>query len=240
MDNNVDKLIWTATEIVNLVDVLAWPLASVALVFLLRSKLSGFLNGFFNRNNVTELSAGSFTAKFTQSKQGANNLEDKQEKVATMPHAGEDATEFLTRLSQNETKTSKNILKGIQSHISSLGLSGNKAIEVLEIELSLTQARIYFLDLNRVLYRSQYNLLTLLKDNSGKLAESEVSIFYEKVKSNFPLVFGSTELINYLAYPMRVNLIEKNGSCYCLTDYGDSYLSFMDKNSHLIMELNQN
>ena len=240
MSSNVEHLIWTAGDIVNLAGVISWPIASVVLVFLLRSRLSGFFNGFFNRNNVTELSAGSFTAKFTQSKHNAVNPEDTQETIVAMSQAGEGVNNFIERLSRNETKSSKYLLKGIRDHMSSLGLSKEKTIEVLEKELSLTQARIYFLDLNRVLYRSQYNLFKLMKDNSGKLTESDVSIFYEKVKSNFPTVFGFTELINYLAYPMRVNLIEKNGGNYYLTDYGDSYVSFMDINSNLIMELNQN
>lgn len=240
MSSNAEQLFWTAADIVNLVGVVAWPIASVLLAFLLRTKLSSFLNRFFNRNNVTELSAGSFTAKFTQSKQGASNPEEKQESIVPMHQEGEGATQFLTRLSQNETTLSKNLLKGIRTHIKSIELSDKQTIEALEKELSITQSRIYFMDLNRVIYRSQYNLFKLLKDNSGTLTELEISAFYDSVKKQFPGVFGVTELINYLAYPMRVGLLEKHDGNYHLTDYGNSYVSFMDKNSNLIMELTQN
>jgi len=235
-----EELMWTASNIVDFAGVIAWPVASIILVLILRSKVSGYIGSFLNRNNVTELSAAGFTAKFSQLSQASINPEDKQESITSSPKVVEGSAEFLERLSQDETKTSKRILENIKNHIRSLDLTGDQAIEALEKDLSLNIAKLYFVDINRILYRSQYDLLKWLKESSGKLPESQISDYYENIRSKFPMFYGHVDLISYLAYPMQVGLIEKRDGSYRLTEYGDSYVTFMDRNSNLIMGLVQN
>lgn len=230
---------WTAENIVDLAGVIVWPVASILLALILRRKISGFIDSFFNRNNVTELSAGGFTAKFAQLSQVTGRRGEKQESIISDSKVDEDAADYLDRLSLDETKTSVNIYRKIKNHIESLGLSSEQIIDSLQKELSQANAKLYFLDLNRTLYRSQYDFLKLLKDNSGKLSEAQVSLYYNSLKTRIPMVYGHIDLINYLAYPMNVGLIEKHAGNYRLTDYGDSYVTFMDRNSNLIVGLVQ-
>ncbi|EHR0574862.1 hypothetical protein KS872_004667 [Vibrio parahaemolyticus] len=234
------EVFWTALEIVNLIGVIAWPVASVTIALLLRGRISETIQNLFSNTSVMEVSAAGFSAKFSESKQASNTPEDSKESAVIAAVVGNDASDVFQRQKQNETKLSHKLLNNLKAHRESLKLSPEQEIELIETELSLAQARLYFMDLNRVLFRSQLSLFNLLKSNHGKMTISEVIAYFESVKGTHPNVYESTELHSYLAYPMRVGLIEKNHDNYLLTEYGESYVDFMDKNTHLIGELAQN
>ncbi|MGR5250180.1 hypothetical protein ACPV4Z_17075 [Vibrio aestuarianus] len=234
------ELFWSAADIVRLLEVVAWPIASITIAVLLRGKISQVFQSLFNNRSVTEVSAAGFSAKFSDSKQASTAPENIKENAVAPTSVGKDAAEILERQKLNETKFSRSLLNNLKTHRESLKLTSEQAIELVEKELSLTQARAYFVDLNRVLYRSQFNLFNQMKINNGSMSAAEVLAYFSGIKAGNPSVFSNTDLHSYLAYPMRVGLVEKNHEEYSLTEYGDSYVEFMDRNTHLIGELAQN
>ncbi|HCD1288924.1 TPA: hypothetical protein I7691_RS21985 [Vibrio parahaemolyticus] len=234
------ELFWSAADIVRLLEVVAWPIASIIIAVLLRGKISQVFQNLFSNTSVTEVSAAGFSAKFSESKQASTAPEDIKENAVAPTSVGNDAAEIIERQKLNETKFSRSLLINLKNHRESLKLTSEQAIELVEKELSLTQARAYFVDLNRVLYRSQFNLFNLMKSNNGLMTSNEVLAYFNGIKAENPSVYSNTDLHRYLAYPMRVGLIEKNHQEYSLTEYGDSYVEFMDRNTHLIGDLSQN
>lgn len=230
---------WKPDQMVEFANVLAWPIASLIIVILLRGKLTGIVKDFFISNRVSEVKAGAVSAKFVQSEQIENpSVTLPRSQSSTQVNDGYQA--IIERQNKCETKYSEQLRSSLTLQMKSLNIAPDKEADLLKKEISLIQASQSFTSFNRVLYRSQYDLFVLTKKQGSKISIQETSNYFSSKKMLYPSVFGSTDLNQYLSYPLRMGVIEKFDGYYKLTEYGESYVEYMDRNFNLIDELIQN
>ena len=165
MDDKAQEIttaIWTPEIIVNLVGELAWPITIVILGWRFRSGIIDAVSNFFNKNNVSEISATAtgVTAKFKEAQQSAE-IKGNTSKQADLPD-GASFEELKERQTKNSTEFSLELYNHIKNHVASLDINDEDKIELLSKELSLLQAGLRFFGINKVLFRSQFDLFKWL------------------------------------------------------------------------------
>lgn len=122
--------------------------------------------------------------------------------------------------------------------MSSLDIDDEKRIEIIARELSLFQSALKFFSINKVLFRSQYNLFSSMADKGGCISKEDALLIFDKTKSNKE-VLSDWDWIKYIAYPISNGLIYEDNNNYKLTSFGVAYVSFMSKSPQFIDELSK-
>lgn len=229
---------WNPQLIVELIKAIAWPLTVLIVGIKFRSGIFESVRNFFSKNRVTELSAttSSVSAKFTAEKQSSEVRESAGTSAVSLPdNMSLDA--IRKRHEQSSTEFSEEIYKAIKTHLTALKLPQAEEIEILTKETSLLQSAIRYFDINKVIFRSQFNLFSIMFSNGGYISKADVQNHFANIKKLVGNVFSEWDWIKYISYPVSSGLIGDEGEGYKLTTLGGSYVSFMSRNPQLIDEL---
>jgi hypothetical protein len=234
--DQVSSVSWTPEIIVNLIGEIAWPLVLIILGWRFKNGIIDGIGKFFSNNNVTEVSATatSLTAKFKEAQQSSKSKENSSQPAA-IPE-GVSYSELIKRQESHSSEHSLQLYEHIKSHVNSLELDNDSAIELLSKELSLLQAALAYIDISKTLFRSQFDLLNgWLTD--GEISEENLKAYFANLVKNNPDILDGWDYIKYMAYPVSRGLIEYKEDNYVITVLGKSYIQFMKKNIQFIDEL---
>ena len=243
MENEVQEIVrqatsWTPELIVSLIKEVVWPITILVLGWRFRGSVTSALSNLFSKSKISELSAGAtgVTAKFIAAQQSAESKEESDVKTAVLPE-GADYESLKSRHKEQNTEFSLDLFENIKRHIDALGVSDPEKIELLSKELSLLQAALRYLDINKVLFRSQFDLFNIMPEDGSTVPEIDLRHYFKNVADNNPEGLGSWDFVKYLAYPTIAGIIEYQDGGYKLTKLGHSYVKFMRKNLSLIDDL---
>jgi len=177
---------WTPQLIVEVIKSVIWPLSIllIALILLLitlifRSGIIKSIRSFFSKNSIAELSASpsGFSAKFVTAKQSLETLESGNSSSVALPENM--AIEAIKeRHVQATTEFSIELFNSIKTHIKALNIPPEEAQEILIKELSLLQSALRYLDINKVLFRSQFNLFYIMSNHYCPVKNQIIPIVY--------------------------------------------------------------
>lgn len=229
---------WTPQLIVELIKAVVWPLTVLIIGIKFRSGIYEFIRDFFSKNTVSEVSAtaSGVSAKFVAAKQSSETKESAGASVVSLPE-NMNADAISKRLEQNRTEFSEELYKAIKTHLAALELSPGEEIEILAREVSLLQSAIRYINVNKVIFRSQFNLFSIMADNSGYISKDDVQRYFVTIKELYGEALSDWDWIKYVSYPVSNGLINDENGGYKLTTLGSSYTSFMSRNPQLIDEL---
>lgn len=228
---------WSPKLIVDLIKNIAWPVVVLLIGFSFRIRIFEVVRSFFSKNTVSEISAtvSGVSAKFMAEKQSTEVLETSSSNAANLPkNMGIEA--IRERHEQHKTEFSEELYQAIIKHASSLDINNEEKIELLAREVSLLQSVVRYFGINKVLFRSQYNLFYTIASNGGYIRKEDALQYFDKIKNNKE-VFVDWDWIKYISYPVSNGLIYEDDNGYKLTPMGRSHVAFMSKNPQLIDEL---
>ena len=229
---------WTPELVVDLIKNTAWPVVVLLIGFRFRSGISESLRKFFNRNTVSEVSASAsgVSAKFVAAKQTSETLESAGSNAVNLPETMS-VEAIRERHELHRTEFSEELYKAIITHLSALEISSEEKLDIMAREASLLQSAIRYFDINKVLFRSQFNLFSIMANNSGFICDDDARNNFKEVKELVGEALGDWDWIKYSSYPVSNGLMRKENGGYKLTELGESYVSFMSKNPQLVDEL---
>ncbi|UAY97098.1 hypothetical protein [Dickeya dadantii] len=229
---------WSPKLIVDLIKSIAWPVVVLLIGFSFRIRIFDVVRSFFSKNTVSEISAtvSGVSAKFMASKQSTEVLETSNSNAANLPKFMS-VEAIRKRHEQQKTEFSDEICQDIIKHVSSLDIDNEVKIDLLSREVSLCQSVVRYFEINKVLFRSQYNLFYIITSNGGYISKEDALQYFDKTKSNNKEAFMDWDWIKYISYPVSNNLIYEDDNSYKLTPIGRSYVAFMSKKPQLIDEL---
>lgn len=237
---NDELTIWTPTTLVDLARAIAWPLAILILGFRLKSTLADMVTQFFKKNRVTEVSASAsgIKARFqAQQQQQQSETTDVTAVVnANLPeHMTLEAIESIHR--RNSTEFSDALLQQIKQHLAGLNITPDQQIDILSRDNAQLQAMVRFQTISKPLFRSQFDLLTKIASNDGTASHADAEQYFRMVKHRFEDAYETWDVMFYVSYMINAGLITVDDGGYTLTMVGSSYLTFMNRNPQLVIEL---
>lgn len=229
---------WSPKLIVELIKSIAWPVVALLIGFSFRIRIFDVVSSFFSKNTVSEISAtvSGLSAKFMAAKQSTEVLETASSNVANLPK-NMSAGAIRERQEQSKTEFSEEIFQSIIEHASSLDIDNEEKIELLSREVSIYQTVARYFEINKVLFRSQYNLFYKIDSNDGYIRKEDAINYFDSVKNNNKEAFANWDWNKYTSYPVSNSLIYADDDGYKLTPIGRSYLAFMSNKPQLIDEL---
>ncbi|MDF7660454.1 hypothetical protein PUG81_15930 [Erwiniaceae bacterium L1_54_6] len=229
---------WSPKLIVDLIKNIAWPVVVLLIGFSFRTRIFGVISSFFSKNLVSEISAtvSGVSAKFVATKQSAEVLETAGSNAANLPK-NMSVEAIRERHEQHKTEFSEELYQGVIKHIFHLDIDNEEKIDLLAREISIFQSAIRYFDINKVLFRSQYNLFVNIASNGGCIGKDDAYKHFDIIKKNNKEALADWDWIKYIAYPVSNDLLYEDDNGYKLTPVGRSYVVFMSKNPQLIDEL---
>jgi hypothetical protein len=229
---------WTPELVVDLVKAVIWPVTVLIIGIRFRSGIYGSLQKFLSKNTVSEVSAttSGVSAKFVAAKQTSETIESAGTNAINLPEKM-NADAIQKRHEEQQTEFSEELYSSIKSHLSALHLTKDEEVELIAKEASLLQSAIRYFDINKVLFRSQYNLFSIMANNAGFIDKNGAQNNFISVKEKVGEGLSDWDWIKYVSYPVSNGIIVENESGYELTCLGKSYVSFMSRNPQLIDDL---
>ncbi len=229
---------WSPELIIKLISEVAWPIVVLILGWRFKRGILSASSSFFNKNDVTELSASAtgVTAKFKAAQQKAEITEESSSSKTAVPIGG-DYDSVIKKHNQQTTEYSDEIFESIKSHVDSLGVTDDIKIDLLSKEASILQAALRFNSINQVLFRSQYDLFNIMPDDDNITPDQEIQKYFDGTVNSNPENLEGWDLVKYLSYPVSTGIIEYHNNGYRLTKFGKSYVQHMRKNLSLIDSL---
>ncbi|EPE7164516.1 hypothetical protein ACSMAE_004292 [Cronobacter sakazakii] len=231
---------WTPQLIVELIKTLAWPVVAILIGVGFYNKIIGALRLFFSKNSVSEISASTsgVSAKFVAAQQVFDAAPSVRSSTGDLPD--EMSVESIhAKHEMYKTEFSEEIYQRIVKHLNALKISSEEMIELLSRDLSLLQSGLRYFEINKLLFRSQFNMLLKISNNAGAIRVGEAVKDFEMTKALYKEAFADWDWIKYIAYPVSCGLMIEDNGYYKLTVLGRSYLSFMAKNPQWIDELSK-
>lgn len=224
--------------IVSLLAEIAWPLTVLSLGFMFKGGISSGIQSLFSKRGLKEFRAGGggVTAIFEAERQETADSEEIARSAVFLP-PGQTYEDLKVRHETQETPHSKRLYESVRAHIDALGISEEQKTDLLSKEVSLLQASLQWLDVSKVLFRSQFNLFSKLRDGEESVKTTGVESYFKAIASNNPTAFQGWDYTKYLAYPVSAGLLEYKGGSYQLTEFCKSFVDFMRMNPKLIDDL---
>ncbi|KHT13354.1 MULTISPECIES: hypothetical protein [Pectobacterium] len=229
---------WSPKLIVELIKIIAWPVVVLVIGFSFRTQVFSVIRLFFSKNTISEISASAsgLSAKFVAAKQSLGVLETDNLNNESFPK-NMTLEVIRDRHEKNKTEYSEELYQELIILISSLNVSNESKVELLAREVSLYQSAMRYFGINKFLFRSQYNLFSIMVNNGGAIRKDDAYRVFDTIKNNSNEVFSDWDLIKYIAYPVSIGLIYEEVDEYKLTSTGRSYVAFMSRNPQLVEEL---
>lgn len=226
---------WTPKVIVELINNLAWPIVALLIGIGFHNKISGAIRFFFSKNTVSELSASTtgVSAKFVASQRTVDPVLSVSAHATGLPE--EMSVEAIKARHQfYKTEFSEEIYQRVMRHLLALNIDTEEKIELLARDISIIQSGVRYIEINKLLFRSQYNMFCTMANNAGFIRKEEAIREFESTKAAYKDAFSDWDWIKYIAYPVSNELMVEEDTGYKLTAIGRSYLSFMSKNPQMI------
>lgn len=231
---------WTPQLLVELTKAAAWPIVVLLISLRFGTGIANAARNFFSKNAVSELTAGAtgVSAKFVALRQSSEASESGGTNSISLP-ANMTAEAIRARHALFETEFSKEIFQSVRNHVQSLGLQSAETAELLMTEISLLQSGIRYLDINKVLFRSQFNMFSIMERNNGRISKQDVERHFDAISKVVGDGLKEWDWIKYVAYPVSHGLLTDENESYSLSVLGRSYVSFMNKNPQMVDELSK-
>lgn len=231
---------WTPQLIVELIKTVVWPIVALLIGFRFRSGISESLRIFFSRNTVSEVSASAsgLSAKFVAAKQSSGAVESAWSNSVNLPETMR-VEAINDRHEIHKTEFSEELFQAIKTHLSALNITDEEKIDIVAREASILQSTIRYFYINKVLFRSQFNIFSIMAGNSDFISKVDAESNFRSTKKIFGEVFNDWDWIKYSSYPVSSGIIRQESDGYKLTRLGKSYVSFMFKNPQLVDELSK-
>lgn len=229
---------WTPQVIVEITKALAWPLVILMIGFRFRSGILESVRGFLAKNSVSEVSATTtgISAKFVAAKQSSETRESIGSNSASLPQ-NMTVEAIKERHASAVTEFSEDVYEGISVHLRALDLPREEEREILSREISLLQSAIRFFDISKVIFRSQFNLFSIMAENNNFISKEGLQKHFIEIKNHVGEGLEGWDWVKYVAYPVSSGiLVDENGG-YALSKLGRSYVTFMHRNPQLIDDL---
>lgn len=229
---------WSPKLIVELIKSIAWPVVVLIIGFRFRTRIFEVVSSFFSKNTLSEISAtlSGISAKFIAEKQTVEVLESSNSNLASL-QKNTSIEAIRIHHEQFKTEFSEELYQIILKQASDLDTDNEIKIDLLAREISLLQSAVRYFEINKVLFRSQYDLFYTIASNGGYIRKEDAIQFFEKTKNHNKEAFADWDWIKYISYPVSNKLIYESDAGYKLTTIGSSYVAFMSKNPQLIDEL---
>jgi hypothetical protein len=229
---------WPPELVVELIKIVVWPIVVLLIGFRFRSGISESLRTFLNRNTVSEVSAtaSGVSAKFVAAKQSTEALESGGSKVVNLPETM--SVEAISERHEfQKTEFSEELFRAIKTHLSALDITIEEKLDIVARETSLLQSATRYFDINRVLFRSQFNMFSTMASNADFISMVDAENNFKSIKELVGEAFNGWDWIKYSSYPVSSGIIRQESDGYKLTELGKSYVSFMSNNPQLVDEL---
>ncbi|WP_039045941.1 hypothetical protein [Plesiomonas shigelloides] len=250
---DVNACSWEPKYIVELIKSVAWPLLLLVLIFPFKGQLNKLLLNFLGRLKISEFSLGPTGATIKLEQQAVSNrtlsamIENyvpdtvSTEKVSNSSSLPDDMSAAAIKNKQRDSQTqySNVIFEAVKDHVSLMDITSDEKIDLLSREVSLLQSAVRYIEVNKVIFRSQFNLLYKINHNGGCISNDTLIEHFNEIKNRNKEVFDTWDYIKYISYLVTVNLISSNNDNYTITVFGSSYLTFMSKNPQMIEGLNK-
>lgn len=150
---------WSPTLIVDLIKNIAWPVVVLFIGFSFKARLLEVIRSFFSKNTVSEISAtiSGVSAKFMAARQSTETLERTNSSSVTLPE-GMSVESVKETHEKNKTEYSEKLYQSIIKHVATLDINDEEKIQLLSREVSVLQSAMRYFEINKVLFRSQYDL----------------------------------------------------------------------------------
>lgn len=231
---------WTPQFIVEIIKSLAWPLVILIIGLRFRNGFIEAVKGFLSKNNVSEISASTsgIVAKFVADKQSTRAKESFGAGSAPLPQSM--SIESIKSYHEKaKTEFSEELYTSIRNHAKALNLADEEEFEILTREISLLQSALRFTSISKVLFRSQFNLFSMMANNSNYMSKEDTQGYFLSIKNSSGTVLVEWDWVKYMAYPVSACLLSDDGDGYRLTSIGRSYVAFMSRNPQSIDELSK-
>lgn len=234
----MDSVSFEYTLLVETIEHIAWPVAVVVLGWMFRSGITAAFQNLFSKSSLKEFRAGGsgITATFEAERQITAESEGGDKNRAVLLPPGQSHDELKDKQQGQSTSYSERLYQNVLSHIDALGVDDRQKIELLGKEVSLLQANIQCLDVAKVLFRSQFDLFSLMRDRGSGFKPDEIAQYFKNVAERTSEL-RSWDYIRYLSYPASVGLIEYREGVYQLTEFGESFIDSLRMNPRLIDDL---
>lgn len=229
---------WTPELLVALVGEIVWPITILLIGWRFRGGISDALTNFFSRNEVSEFSASAtgLTAKFTSIQEQAKSFEGGAYASNSLPD-GMDYESIMELHEKHETEFSKLLKDENDRHVGLFDIGDAEKINLLTEELSLYQSAMRYIDINKALFRSQYNLFSEIMYEETEVSVSELEDFLKACNEVTDGALEGWDYVKYMSYPLSNGIVEHCESGFKLTSLGRSYVHFMKRNLKLVDEL---
>lgn len=229
---------WTPEIFTEFLKAIIWPITVIVLAIYYRSGLTKTIINFLERNNVKELKAGSggISATFEKADQNIKSIDlANSGNSVSLEHDSFEAIQ--KKHTESKTEFSEILLSSIRKHVDSLGIDDSQKIELLTTEVSLLQSAIQFFQVNKAIFRSQYELLSEEVYGRECVTVETMKRYFKDVQQSYPEGLGEWDYVKYLSYPLSVGLLISSDDGYKLSKFGKSYIDFMRRNIQFIDEL---
>jgi len=229
---------WTPQLIADLIKAALWPFTVLVLGLTIRSRVYDSIRTFFAKNSVSEVSAtaSGISAKFVAAKQSAETKESTSASSVSLPE-DMNAEALARRHESQRTEFSDDLYKAIKTHLSALNLPTDQEVDLLARECSLMQSALRYFDISKVMFRSQFNMFSVMANNGGYMSKQDVQHHFGSIKSVVGDAYSDWDWIKYVSYPVSAGIMCDEGGGYALTRLGSSYVHFMSRNPQLVDDL---
>lgn len=229
---------WSPNLIVELIKGIVWPLVVLLIGFSFRIRIFELARSFFSKNTVSEISAtvSGLSAKFIAAKQSTEILETARANAFNLPKMMS-AESIRERHEQDKTEFSEEIYQVVIEHALSLSIDNESKIELLAREVSIFQSVVRYFQINKVLFRSQYEFFYTITGNGGRIHKEDALVYFNNIKESNKEAFANWDWNKYISYPVSNGLMCEDDNGYKLNSLGRSYLTFMSNKPQLIDEL---
>lgn len=143
-------------------------------------------------------------------KQTTEVLESASTNAANLPKSMS-IEAIRARHEQHKTEFSEELYQSIIKHASSLDINNDEKVKILARELSIYQAIIRYIDINKILFRSQYNLFCSINSNGGQINKEDANLFLRRprttIKKHSPIGIGLNILPILLVIALSMKII---------------------------------
>ena len=231
---------WTPELIVGLVNALAWPLTVIVVALSLRLFLGKSFRNLFSESKVSEFSVSKagISTKFVANKQTIEGIGSSTNRAISS--AERDDVDVVRENQQlASTEYSEDIFRTVNLQLDRFPISKEDKLELIARDYSLIQCALQYNNVKTALFRSQYDLLRKIQDNTNSLLSYELEQYVQDVLDSNPKSYPGWDFQSYAAYLVSTGLIVEDAKEYRLTKFGRSFVTYMSRNPQFVDQLSR-
>lgn len=193
-----------------LIEHLAWPLAVIVIVCILKNPITILIN------KLKSVAIKDY--KFDLSDQPIQKPKDPTPQSINIPIP----TDSLGLVDEYKQLILNDLGKAIIK-------SEEDKINILVSHLAATQLKLVYQNINCSIFGSQIELLRWLNSMVNPVDVSRIKVFYDIAAEKYPDVYQKYTFQEYLSYLTNIKVLEIIGSEYRISKLGKGYLIYIDE-----------